>query len=160
MLQCIVLYLKYCYKAERNQTPSVLVLDGTGPPGLTSISICRETKERRRRKGEKRMGGSRNNILRGHSAWKQIMHWDKIHNNCKLLCSCRLLFVSPSSPPPTTGSASSVDHGRASMPWVCSLEHSVLQEWSLFNSLPPDARQKGPPGYGGEQKRGESRKGR
>lgn len=40
------------------------------------------------------------------------------------------------------------------MPRVRSLEHRALQEWSLFNSLPPDARQNSPPGYGREQKAG------
>ncbi|KAG8002708.1 hypothetical protein GBF38_015240, partial [Nibea albiflora] len=49
---------------------------------------------------------------------------------------------------------SSLDRGRASMPRVRSLEHRALQEWSLFNSLPPDARQNSPPGYGREQKAG------
>ncbi|CAB1452596.1 unnamed protein product [Pleuronectes platessa] len=57
-------------------------------------------------------------------------------------------------------SASSVERGWASMPRVRSLEHRVLQERSLFNSLPPDARQNSPPGYGREHERGKSRKGR
>ncbi|KAF0036321.1 hypothetical protein F2P81_011633 [Scophthalmus maximus] len=56
--------------------------------------------------------------------------------------------------------ASSVDRGRVSMPRVRSLEHRTLQEWSLFNSPPPDARQNSPPGYSREHKRGKSRKGR
>ncbi|TNN82851.1 hypothetical protein EYF80_006808 [Liparis tanakae] len=63
-------------------------------------------------------------------------------------------------PTPAAGLAFSINRGRVSMPRVRSLEHKALQEWSLFNSLPPDARQNSPSGYSRQQKRGESRKGR